>query len=49
MQECRYTWEPEVETVSGFVGNFNVHLTDGKTFDVGSIVLATGAEPYQAD
>jgi heterodisulfide reductase subunit A2 len=37
-----------IETVSGFVGNFNVHLTDGKTLDVGSIVLATGAEPYHA-
>ena len=38
----------KIETISGFVGNFNVHLTDGKTLDVGSIVLATGAEPYQA-
>lgn len=37
-----------IETASGFVGNFNVHLTDYETFDVGSIVLATGAEPYQA-
>jgi len=24
-----------IETVSGFVGNFNVHLTDGSTLDVG--------------
>ncbi|OFX18216.1 hypothetical protein A3K71_01040 [archaeon RBG_16_50_20] len=40
--------ETTVETVSGFVGNFNVHLTDGNTLDVGSIVLATGATPYQA-
>jgi heterodisulfide reductase subunit A len=37
-----------VETVSGFVGNFNVHLTDHMTLDVGSVVLATGAEPYHA-
>jgi heterodisulfide reductase subunit A len=37
-----------VELASGFVGNFNVHLTDDNTMDVGSIVLATGAEPYQA-
>jgi len=37
-----------VETVSGFVGNFNAHLSDGNTLDVGSIVLATGAEPYSA-
>ncbi len=37
-----------IETVSGFVGNFNAHLSDGTTLDVGSIVLATGAQPYQA-
>ncbi len=37
-----------IETVSGFVGNFNVHLSNGKTLDIGSIVLATGAQPYQA-
>jgi heterodisulfide reductase subunit A len=36
-----------IETVTGFVGNFNVHLSDGKTLDVGSVVLATGASPYQ--
>ena len=40
--------ETSVETVSGFVGNFNAHLTDGKTLDVGAIILATGAQPYQA-
>jgi heterodisulfide reductase subunit A len=37
-----------VDLTSGFVGNFNVHLTDGSTLDVGSIVIATGAQPYQA-
>lgn len=37
-----------VETVSGFVGNFNAHLTDGETLDIGAIILATGAQPYQA-
>lgn len=37
-----------VENVSGFIGNFNVHLSDGQTLDVGSIVLATGASPYRA-
>lgn len=36
-----------VETISGFVGNYSVHLTDGTTMDVGAIVLATGAEPYR--
>jgi heterodisulfide reductase subunit A len=36
-----------IETITGFVGNFNVHLSDGKTLDVGSVVLATGASPYQ--
>ncbi len=38
----------EVETISGFVGNFNAHLTDGSTIDIGAIVLATGAQPYHA-
>lgn len=36
-----------VETLSGFVGNFNAHLSDGDTLDIGSIILATGASPYQ--
>lgn len=38
----------KVEYVSGFVGNFNARLSDGTNLDVGSIVLATGAKPYQA-
>ena len=37
-----------VETMSGFVGNFNTHLSDGATLDVGSVVLATGAQTYRA-
>jgi len=37
-----------VEKVSGFVGNFNVYLSDGATLDIGSMILATGAQPYQA-
>ncbi len=37
-----------IENVSGFVGNFNVHVSDGTTLDVGSIILATGAQPYEA-
>ncbi|MBN2256977.1 MAG: hydrogenase iron-sulfur subunit, partial [Anaerolineaceae bacterium] len=36
-----------VETISGVVGNFNVHLTDGKNLAVGAVVMATGAQPYQ--
>jgi heterodisulfide reductase subunit A len=35
-----------VENVSGFVGNFNAHLSDGQDLDFGAIVLATGASPY---
>jgi heterodisulfide reductase subunit A len=37
----------KVETISGFVGNFNTHLSDGTTLDVGSVVLATGAQTYK--
>jgi heterodisulfide reductase subunit A len=36
-----------VESITGFVGNFHAHLTDGTDLDVGAVVLATGAEPYQ--
>ena len=35
-----------VETITGFVGNYDVHLTDGTNFTAGAIVIATGAEPY---
>ncbi|MFQ5763197.1 MAG: FAD-dependent oxidoreductase, partial [Candidatus Bathyarchaeia archaeon] len=37
----------EIENVSGFVGNFNAHLSSGENLDVGTIILATGAEVYQ--
>jgi len=37
-----------VENVSGFVGNFNAHMSNGTALDVGSIILATGAQPYRA-
>jgi len=36
----------EVETITGFVGNYDVHLTDGSSFMAGAVVVATGAEPY---
>lgn len=35
-----------VENVSGFIGNFNAHLSDGQDLDIGTVVLATGADPY---
>ncbi len=36
----------EVESISGFVGNYHTHLTDGSDLEVGAVVLATGAKPY---
>jgi len=35
-----------VETISGFVGSYDVRLTDGSKFTAGAVVVATGAEPY---
>ena len=35
-----------VETITGFVGSYDVHLTDGTKFTAGAVVVATGAEPY---
>lgn len=35
-----------VETISGFVGSYAVHLTDGTSFMAGAVVVATGANPY---
>ena len=35
-----------VETISGFVGSYDVHLTDGTSFMAGAVVVATGADPY---
>ena len=35
-----------VETISGFVGNYDVHLTDGTNFTAGAVVAAMGADPY---
>ena len=35
-----------VDTITGFVGSYDVHLTDGASFMAGAVVVATGAEPY---
>ena len=35
-----------VETITGFVGSYEVRLTDGANFTAGAVVVATGAEPY---
>jgi len=35
-----------VEAITGFVGSYDVHLTDGASFMAGAVVVATGAEPY---
>lgn len=39
----------EIESVSGFIGNFVINLDDGETIDAGAIVLATGARQYEPD
>ena len=36
-----------VESVTGFVGNYEVRLSDGTNLAAGAIVLATGAKPYE--
>ena len=38
----------KIDSISGFVGNFDVHLTDGTHLIAGAVILATGAEPYKA-
>ncbi len=35
-----------IESITGFVGNYHTHLTDGSDLDIGTVVLATGAQPY---
>ncbi len=35
-----------VENISGFVGSYDVHLSDGTNFMAGAVVVATGAVPY---
>jgi heterodisulfide reductase subunit A len=39
----------EVETISGVVGSFQAHLSDGSELEVGAVVVATGSNPYHAD
>ncbi|MEE9237505.1 MAG: FAD-dependent oxidoreductase [Thermoplasmata archaeon] len=36
----------EVEVVSGYIGKYHVALTNGKSLDVGAIVMATGADSH---
>ncbi len=36
-----------VETISGLVGNFSAHLSNGEELRVGAVVMATGSQPYQ--
>jgi heterodisulfide reductase subunit A len=36
----------QVEAITGFVGSYDVHLSDGSNFMAGAVVVATGAEPY---
>ncbi len=35
-----------VDAITGFVGSYDVHLSDGTAFRAGAVVVATGAEPY---
>ncbi|MEW6115843.1 MAG: CoB--CoM heterodisulfide reductase iron-sulfur subunit A family protein [Nitrospirota bacterium] len=37
----------EVKKTEGFVGNFKTSLTDGSSFDHGTIILATGGVEYE--
>jgi heterodisulfide reductase subunit A len=36
-----------VETIGGVVGNFRARLSNGEELQVGAVIVATGAEPYQ--
>ncbi|MDG6905832.1 MAG: hydrogenase iron-sulfur subunit [Nitrososphaerota archaeon] len=36
----------KIESVGGFVGNYEIQLSDGELLKVGAVVLATGAQPY---
>ncbi len=37
----------EVNDIPGFVGNFEVQLKGGEKLEVGAVILAVGASPYQ--
>ena len=39
--------QTEVENIGGVVGNFHVQLDNGNSIEVGAIIIATGAIPYQ--
>ncbi len=41
--------DTEVESIGGVVGNFRATLSDGTGLDVGALVVATGAIPYQPE
>ncbi|MFH1723888.1 MAG: FAD-dependent oxidoreductase [Elusimicrobiota bacterium] len=36
-----------VELISGYVGNFEARLSNGKEFKIGAVILAMGAAPYE--
>jgi heterodisulfide reductase subunit A2 len=36
----------KIESINGFVGNYDVQLSDGTLLKAGAVVLATGAQPY---
>jgi heterodisulfide reductase subunit A len=39
----------EIETISGFVGNFSARLTNGVDIEVGAVIVATGASVHIPD
>jgi heterodisulfide reductase subunit A len=36
----------KIDSLTGFIGNYDAHLSDGTHLAVGTIILATGAKPY---
>lgn len=41
--------DTEIETIGGVVGNFYAKLSDGEELTIGAIVVATGADLYEAE
>jgi heterodisulfide reductase subunit A len=39
----------EIESIGGVVGNFQANLENGKSLEVGAIVVATGSVPHKPD
>lgn len=37
----------KVDSITGFVGNYDVHLSDGTHIPAGAVVLAMGSDPYK--